>query len=84
MNNGKSASLPLFEVDDAQPNPPVKRRIIIHDTSESETDTTDLPARGLPDAHIIVNDGQQQAISSSGDPINFHKQSAQMALHPHR
>jgi hypothetical protein len=84
MNNGKSASLPLFEADDAQAIPPVKRRIIIHDTSESETDTTDLPARGLPDALIIVNDEQQQAISLSGDPIIIHRQRAQMALHPHR
>jgi hypothetical protein len=85
MNNGKSATLPLIEDHDAKAIPPIKRRIIIHDTSESEDDTSDLPARGSFDAHIVVNgnaDGQHQGISLSGDPINIHRQHAQMVLPP--
>jgi hypothetical protein len=46
MNNDKSASSPSFTVHDAQAILPVKRKITIHDTSESEDDTTDLPAQG--------------------------------------
>jgi hypothetical protein len=46
MNNGKSASSPSIRDHDAIAIPPVKRKIIIHDTSESEDDTTDLPPQG--------------------------------------
>jgi len=89
MNNGKSATLTLIEDHNAKAIPPIKRRIIIHDTSESEDDTSDLPARGSFDAHIVVYgnaDGQHQGISLSGDPINIHRQHAQMELlsHSHR
>ena len=73
MNNRKG--------HDAQDIPPVKRRIIIHDTSESEEDTTDLEAPELSQAHIIIDgsaDGQHQGISSSGDSIQ-HSQVASTA-----
>lgn len=85
MNDGKSVTLPLFETHVAQAIPQVKRRIIIHDTSESEDDTMDLPTRKSPGAHIIDNgnvDGQHQGMSLSGDPINTSMQHAQMALPP--